>query len=396
MLLSSELAQRIVTMLLPISHHNVNVMDHRGIIIASGQPGRVNDFHKGALDVITTGETITIYPETLQQFPGSLPGINMPITFEEQIIGVVGVSGHPTAVQATAALVKAVVELILEREMLRERFRSQANSEEHFLGLLLSESAAARAQELQRMARMLQINLPLPRLVAVVDAGPFLEDAHTVYGKSALVTARIKEQLIREVRNSHFFVEEDMAVLMETQLILVKYLGDEDWAAALDAWTQNLMLRLNEKFDLPVRIGVGSLCASPFLLHHSYMEALFCLNHCEKGKVAAIYDFSMLADYLLLPKRHMPEHPIVMLRRKFENADLKRYDMKRSLAALLDCQLNVQQAAKMLFIHRNTLLFRLEKLRQATTLDPCHHFDHAVLCRVLFGDSTPGTEDALL
>ena len=386
MLLSSELAQQILNVLLPISHHNVNIMDQQGRIIASGQAERISSFHKGALDAVTTGSVIAIYPETLNQYPGSLPGINMPIVFEEQTIGVVGVSGHPAAVEATAALVKAVVELVLEREMLRERFRSQANSEEHFLGLLLSDSAATRAQELQRMARMLQINLPLPRLVVVVEVASLLEDAHASYGKSALVTARIKERLIREVNSSRFFAAEDMAVLIETQLVLVKHLGDEAWAAELAAWMQELTGRIKQKFPVPVRIGIGSLCASPFFLCRSYHEALFCLGRCQAGGQASIYDFPLLADYLLQPDRRLPEHPIAMLLRRFEQADLDRYDMKKSLAALMSCQFNVQQAARALFIHRNTLLFRLEKLQQATTLDPCHHFDHAVLCRVLFGE----------
>ena len=391
MLLSGELAQRIVDVLLPISPYNVNLMDQRGNIIASGHGERIGSFHKGALEAVATGGVIAIYPENINQYPGALPGINMPIVFEEQTIGVVGVSGHPDAVEGTAALVKAVVELVLEREMLRERFRSQANSEEHFLGLLLSDAASSRAQELQRMARMLQINLLLPRLVVVIDIEPLLRQVRELYGQSALVTARLKERLIREVNNSQLCTAEDLVALLDTQLILVKHLGDEAWGAELSAWTQRLADRFKQKFSAPLRVGIGSLCASPFFLYHSYCEALFCLESGAAGGPASIYDFRCLADYLLKADRRLPSHPLVVLRRQFEEAELERYDMKRSLKALMDCQFNVQQAARQLFIHRNTLLFRLEKLLQATALDPCHYFEHAVLCRVLL-DDWRGTE----
>ena len=48
-ILSTELAQDIVTRTMKIIPYNVNVMDVSGSIIASGNPGRIGELHTGAM-----------------------------------------------------------------------------------------------------------------------------------------------------------------------------------------------------------------------------------------------------------------------------------------------------------------------------------------------------------
>ncbi|MGI6605368.1 MAG: PucR family transcriptional regulator [bacterium] len=52
-------------------------------------------------------------------------------------------------------------------------------------------------------------------------------------------------------------------------------------------------------------------------------------------------------------------------------------DLIRTLEQFLSDNLNVSQAAKHLFLHRNTLLYRLAKIRRLTGLDP-RNFDEAM------------------
>jgi len=100
-------------------------MDSQGIIIGSGQKHRLNTFHQGAQDVIRNIQTVEIYPNDLDQYSGAYPGLNMPIILHDQVIGVVGVTGHPDEVRDIARMVKMVTELILEQEVLLEEARSQ-------------------------------------------------------------------------------------------------------------------------------------------------------------------------------------------------------------------------------------------------------------------------------
>lgn len=55
-----SLAQSIVDRAMAIIHSNVNVMDHHGVIIASGDPARIGAQHEGAMRVLAQGCSVEI------------------------------------------------------------------------------------------------------------------------------------------------------------------------------------------------------------------------------------------------------------------------------------------------------------------------------------------------
>lgn len=61
----------------------------------------------------------------------------------------------------------------------------------------------------------------------------------------------------------------------------------------------------------------------------------------------------------------------------FEDAELMR-----TAKAFLDNGMNVTRASKELFMHRNTLMYRLNSIKKATGLD-LHNFDMALTFEVL-------------
>ncbi len=61
-----------------------------------------------------------------------------------------------------------------------------------------------------------------------------------------------------------------------------------------------------------------------------------------------------------------------------EGYDLKNFvkvfedgELMKTLSALFENNLNVSQTARSLFMHRNTLIYRLGKIRAVTGVDPC-------------------------
>jgi sugar diacid utilization regulator len=56
-------------------------------------------------------------------------------------------------------------------------------------------------------------------------------------------------------------------------------------------------------------------------------------------------------------------------------------EQRETLAALCSHNLNISETARALYIHRNTLLYRLDKLKETTGLDP-RQFSDALLLRL--------------
>lgn len=99
MQLTTMIAKQIVERSMKIIKHSVNVMDEYGVIIGSGDPSRLNCRHEGAILAINENREVEIDYSTAQQLRGVKAGINLPIVFQNKVIGVVGISGKPSEIQ---------------------------------------------------------------------------------------------------------------------------------------------------------------------------------------------------------------------------------------------------------------------------------------------------------
>ena len=246
MLINSDLAQRIVNSTMSLVNRNVNIMNREGVIIATGHPHRRNTFHKGAKDVIETGMVIEIYPDQLDQYPGALQGINLPIVLEEQVVGVIGVFGVPDEVRDTGKLVKTITELILERELLQEETRSRYRLKEQFIETVLSADAPNSLPKIKRLGKALNINFALPRSVSVINVGPFIKKAVSGYGDSELVLERSIEAILTHIDHSSLLTEQDLAVVWDEHLILLKSFSVSWQPDSLNRWGLALMKSLKD------------------------------------------------------------------------------------------------------------------------------------------------------
>lgn len=133
MLLDDKLAQQIVDRTMKIIGTNINVMDQYGIIISSGDSLRIGQIHDGALLAINHGDTVEITEQSSHGLKGVKPGINLLLKYNQEIIGVVGITGNPDDIRNYAAMVKMTSELIIERSLLIEQLQWDKRHVEEFI-----------------------------------------------------------------------------------------------------------------------------------------------------------------------------------------------------------------------------------------------------------------------
>ena len=391
MLVNEDLAQRIVDSTMSLVHRNVNIMNREGMIIATGHPHRLHTFHKGAKDVIETGMVIEIYPEQLQRYPGALEGVNLPIVLDEQVVGVIGVFGVPDEVRDTGRLVKTITELILERELLQEATRSRYKLREQFVETMLQTDLLSALPKVKRLAKAININLTVPRAVAVTDMAPFIQMAVSGYGTSELVLERSTEAILKHIEQEGLVQNQDIAVIWDERLIVLKAFGPAWQPEQATEWGRTLLSGLRVLSPEIACCGIGSISASLGDYSVSYRQACYCLTHCQThSPLQSIYERRLLFDYLLTETASPATNTaLAPLAQKFRDFLDKKKDGRKTLATLLEANLNLSNAADMLHVHRNTLMFRLDQLQRITNLDPAHHFEDAVLCRILLNSTNP-------
>lgn len=124
-------AQQIVLEMEKIIEKNINIMNNDGIIIASKDSDRIGTFHEGARNVIERGETVMIFPE--DTLLGSKPGVNMPIYFHEELIGVIGITGHPNEVRDFAKIIQKMTEVMVKEAYVSRELDLEKRAKELYI-----------------------------------------------------------------------------------------------------------------------------------------------------------------------------------------------------------------------------------------------------------------------
>lgn len=110
-LISKALAQQIVNSVKSVCNQNINFIDDKGLIVASTVPERIGGFHEAGYRVVTTGSAIEVSEK--DNFLGTRPGINIPITYHESVVAAIGISGEPDSVRKYAYLARSITDILL-------------------------------------------------------------------------------------------------------------------------------------------------------------------------------------------------------------------------------------------------------------------------------------------
>ncbi|MTI60039.1 MAG: hypothetical protein FH762_08710 [Firmicutes bacterium] len=364
MKLTRDLAKKIVKNTMDVLGKNINIMDYNGIIIASGNQERINMYHKGAAEVVKTGKRVIIKDKDIAGFKGVKPGINLPIRFNERIIGVVGITGDANEVAGYGEIVKNMVELILQQEFLRREIEAENKACENFFQQLLSNSIKSKELLVDR-AKLFDLTLDLARVVIVIEI-------HPIDNKLLTEQIRILDIFLRLNK------KEDIIFSRGDNLILVKSFSKDNNIENYYEYTKKIINkildRFNEIFD-SVIIGVGQRVSELEKLYISYQGAKHALKVGKKvynNHENNIFFLDHLGYDYFLPYidkeeglyflHHLLGNNIIEV---FENVDLGEL-----IEALVENDLNISKAADSIYIHRNTLIYKLNKINEITGLNP--------------------------
>ena len=157
----------------------------------------------------------------------------------------------------------------------------------------------------------------------------------------------------------------------EKNIIVVKELEDGDGYPELEKTAQNLYSMLKEEEGEDVLIAYGTVVNDIKEVSKSYKEAKLALDvgkiFCGEKKVIA---FSALGIGRLIYQLPIPLCKM-FIREIFEGKSPDDFDEETltTINKFFENNLNVSETSRQLYIHRNTLVYRLDKLQKSTGLD---------------------------
>ena len=162
-----------------------------------------------------------------------------------------------------------------------------------------------------------------------------------------------------------------MTAVDEKNIIVVKELEDGDGYPELEKTAQNLYSMLKEEEGEDVLIAYGTIVGDIKEVSKSYKEAKLALDvgkiFCGEKKVIA---FSALGIGRLIYQLPIPLCKM-FIREIFEGKSPDDFDEETltTINKFFENNLNVSETSRQLYIHRNTLVYRLDKLQKSTGLD---------------------------
>jgi carbohydrate diacid regulator len=168
--------------------------------------------------------------------------------------------------------------------------------------------------------------------------------------------------------------------------VLVKYVGEEESEYASPAdYAEFLAQSLKEELGADVRIGVGSLVKGLKDIGVSYAQAESALRYADvfavKGNVHSYKEFLLVKMLEDVPESKLKEY-LSELTDDNTKEIFEDEEMVNTAEEFLQNSLNVSETSRNLYMHRNTLLYRLDKIEKATGLN-IRQFSDAVSFRVL-------------
>ncbi len=157
----------------------------------------------------------------------------------------------------------------------------------------------------------------------------------------------------------------------ENSIVLVHHTEEDREEDALENYAQGVMEHLRAAGTTDVRIAYGTVVSELKELSHSFKEARMALD------VSRIFfeDKTVIAYNQLGIGRLIYQLPLplcrMFIREIFKDKRPDEFDEETltTISKFFENNLNVSETSRQLFIHRNTLVYRLDKLLKSTGLD---------------------------
>ncbi len=169
----------------------------------------------------------------------------------------------------------------------------------------------------------------------------------------------------------------------ENDIALVKEIRPGIEAKDLEKLARSIVDTLSSEFYTHCVVGIGTTVTGIKDLARSFKEAQVAL---EVGKVfdteKTITSYENLGIARLIYQ--LPTTLCDMfLREIFKKGSIESLDQETlfTIQKFFENNLNVSETSRKLFVHRNTLVYRLEKIKKLTGLD-LREFDHAIVFKV--------------
>jgi carbohydrate diacid regulator len=354
-MLSGSLAQQIARDTSDVIGYNVLITDDAGLVIGSGDTSRLGTFHEASVEVLRSQQPAWHTAAQAQELRGVKAGMTLPILIDGEAVGTVGITGSPRQVRRFGLVVRRQTEILLQESLeLRSRLLRERALEELVRDIGAFDADVLDPDFLVGRAAELGYDLTVPRSVLIVDV-----DEPTQAGD----VATLRPELLRTLRAA-LGPKALVAAMTSGRFAALPVIARRS-SSQLATLAVDAVARRNE---LRCRVAVGGTGTGVVALHDAYADAVDALRlgpRISPGSTTYLIDelraHQVMASVGLRARARLMKvvaGPLV--------AQPDWPDLRATLIAWCESGFNLVRTAEALHIHRNTLIYRLQKVERLT------------------------------
>lgn len=345
---------------------NINIMNEYGEIIASGDEKRIGKIHLGALDVIKNAKSMEYFDYIDNDTESSKPGVNIPLFINNEIIGVVGVTGNPKEIKLIANMVKMLTEILIRREMDIDKQILKQTTLNNYIYKIISKDCYNYISSINIWAENNHYSFNIERNVCLLK----------IENNGKYDMYKISEYLINKLQNIKYFYKQDIITYIgNKQFIIIKSFDSKEKIQDKKKIINYFFTSLREEINIDINFSAMCGCIVNNLedIHKSFEQANFLFNYITHTNNNTYFIEDYILEYIILNEGNFSSS---MILKNTLNIINKNAAFKETIITMSNCDMNINKTCEKLFMHRNTVLYRMKKIKEILGLDPINnHMD---------------------
>lgn len=350
MAISTRQANEIVNTLKTIIQEDINFIAPDGYIIASSIESRIGDLHEGALEVARTKKPLIVLRD--DEFKGARRGINLPVFYEQTLVAIVGITGDDNEIIQFSNVIVKMSEILIKEHFLNIQKQFKRENNRVIIELLINNKFSSEI--LLGKMEELGYNSNIYHYLIVFD---LLHDG------------TYNVELLNNIYNS---IEKridfkDLFARNETKFIVLS--SESSYDALLES-LRFIKAYIEKKYSIRITVGISEEIHGVSSFYTGFKQADMVVESGTNKGSGIIRQFDGLSLDLLFQGFANYVH-IDFSSNILKNMDKdQRQETKELLMAYIRNNGSVMRASDELFIHKNTLQYRLNKIHQKTGYNP--------------------------
>ena len=364
--LNTLTAQKLLKKIMDKLGYNINIMNEYGEIIASGDETRIGKIHSGALEVLKEGKDMEYFDFIDNNIESAKPGINIPLVINNEIIGVLGVTGNPKEVGKIAAIVKLTAEILIEKELDTDKKILKQTSINNYINMMISKNNEHYIPSI--LIWLEKNNYQIENINRIVCLIKF--DNNDYLDKN-----RMNDYIISKIKDSSDFNSQGIiSYFGDNEFILIKSFDKKQYGLErkiLNNFFIYLQNSLDSKLGLHFKASCGAVSKNINEISSSYEQAKFLLNwnqYSNNGEVFFIEDY-ILEFYISTNE----QSSLKMILRNVLKIIKNNSNLKETIITMSKYNMSITKTSDKLSVHRNTIVYRMRKIKELLNLDPINN-----------------------